>query len=203
MAHSTNPASPSKKRTLGGVAPTLIHVTDPNGVEIPEKGSTCHTEAHVFGIAPPGVTVTLFNGKDSLAEAIADPDGYWDSSISIGARLFIRITARTSQNPDAVSNERTFGMSPFILSVTGADGSVIADGGTTGVDNMTVIGKGVFAAGPISLWDNDVYIGNLPVSPDGDWSIELDGLEAGRHELKIGQVLEGTTMSWTWTFVKQ
>ncbi|WP_433860772.1 hypothetical protein [Pseudomonas thivervalensis] len=108
------------------IAPTLTHVKDSAGQEIPDKGETTSTTLELSGEASKGKEIEVYDGSGASAvpkgKALADATtGLWtrEISVSVGAR---RLYAKSLYHPTNVySNVRTLTVMPEPLSIDTRD----------------------------------------------------------------------------------
>ncbi|SDG48138.1 hypothetical protein [Pseudomonas thivervalensis] len=116
------------------IAPTLTHVKDSAGQEIPDKGETTSTTLELSGEASKGKEIEVYDGSGASAvpkgKALADATtGLWtrEISVSVGAR---RLYAKSLYHPTNVySNVRTLTVSQLLNliepSVKEANGAIL------------------------------------------------------------------------------
>ncbi|PMW31173.1 hypothetical protein C1X47_06565, partial [Pseudomonas sp. MPR-R2A2] len=187
-----NNALPFQVRTytvkaVEDVKPAITRLTDSNGDEIAEGGSTVDTSITLTGTASKGQKIDVLDGTVSKGQPTADSGtGVWTllvSGLSAGAHSF---TAKALYGSGQSSAPRTLtvavAVTPAIDSVTDSKGPV-AQGGITFDRSVTVTGK----ASPnqkVRLLDGTNSLGEPTANGSGIWTQVVSALTVKAYSLK-------------------
>ncbi|PMW86241.1 hypothetical protein C1X33_33740, partial [Pseudomonas sp. GW460-E13] len=187
-----NNALPFQVRTytvkaVEDVKPAITRLTDSNGDEIAEGGSTVDTSITLTGTASKGQKIDVLDGTVSKGQPTADSGtGVWTllvSGLSAGAHSF---TAKALYGSGQSSAPRTLtvavAVTPAIDSVTDSKGPV-AQGGITFDRSVTVTGK----ASPnqkVRLLDGTTSLGEPTANGSGIWTQVVSALTVKAYSLK-------------------
>lgn len=181
-----------------------VLVADPITIATPADGSTVRVAQQdsvatvtANGAAQPRSTVRITIDGGDPQTVTATAAGTW--SLDLEGLATGQHTVRATQTVDgstsaAVVTTFTIAAGAALTIDTPADGdTVTVPAGTTSA-TVPVSGQGQ-PGGTVRIVTDDGDPVEVPVGPDGRWSTELTGLDAGDHTIVVTQVVNGTTSS--------
>ena len=94
------------------IAPSIVKVEGPGGVEIANGGTTNETSVTLFGYAEPAQQVEVFDSKLSKSKVAVDLTGKWTFSLSELSVGVHSITAKALYGAGGVSQPWNFTVVP-------------------------------------------------------------------------------------------
>ncbi|MFS2031659.1 beta strand repeat-containing protein, partial [Curtobacterium sp. CT11-45] len=181
-----------------------VLVADPITIATPANGSTVRVAQQdsiatvtANGAAEPLATVRVAVDGGDPRTVTATAAGTWSvdlEGLGTGEHT-VRATQTVEGSTSApVSTTFTVAAGAALTVDTPADGDTVTVPAGTTTASVPVSGQGQ-PGGTVRIVTDDGVPVQVPVGPDGRWSTELTGLDAGDHTIVVTQVVNGTTSS--------
>jgi hypothetical protein len=183
------------------VAPTITHIKDTQGTEIPPDGFTVDNSVALTGNASAGLEVEIFDGAVSRQKVNANAGGQWTltiNTLSVG-RHDMKVRANYGSNPESAVRKFTVTavVTPTITSVVDPQGNAVSNGGSTYANAVTASGKASIGQS-VEVFDGASSKGTADVNTSGDWSRSVSGLSVGAHSLTSKALYANKPVSSPW-----
>lgn len=183
------------------VTPTITHIKDTQGTEIPPDGFTVDTGVALTGNASAGLEVEIFDGTVSRQKVNANAGGQWTLTINTlsVARHDMKVGANYGSNPESTVRKFTVTavVTPTITSVKDPQGNAVTNGGSTYANAVTASGKASIGQS-VEIFDGASSKGTAGVNASGDWSRSVSGLSVGAHNLTSKALYANKPVSSPW-----
>ncbi len=184
------------------VTPTITHIRDMQGAEIPPDGFTVDTGVALTGTASAGLEVEIFDGAASRQKVTADAGGQWTltlTDVSV-AQHDMKVRANYGSNPESAVRKFTVTavVTPTITRVEDPQGNAVSNGGSTYANTVTASGKASIGQS-VEVFDGALSQGTASVNASGDWSRSVSGLSVGAHSLTTRALYANNPVSSPWT----
>ncbi|SET64812.1 hypothetical protein SAMN05216197_11912 [Pseudomonas graminis] len=184
------------------VTPTITHIRDMQGAEIPPDGFTVDTGVALTGTASAGLEVEIFDGAASRQKVTADAGGQWTltlTGLSV-AQHDMKVRANYGSNPESAVRKFTVTavVTPTITRVEDPQGNAVSNGGSTYANTVTASGKASIGQS-VEVFDGASSKGTASVNASGDWLRSVSGLSVGAHSLTTRALYANNPVSSPWT----
>ena len=172
-----------------------LEVTTPSGstsVTVADDDAT--TDVAFAGTGQPGATVTVDLGAGGTATAPVGQDGKWSTTVEdVPTGSYTAAVTQTVNGTTSAAVERPVSVvaaADLTIRQPGDDPITVADGDAT--TTVTVAGDAQPGATvTVTVDDRDPV--EVPVGDDGTWTLDVEDLGVGTHDVSVTQTVDGST----------
>jgi hypothetical protein len=185
------------------VTPTITHIKESDGDEIPPNGFTVDTSVNLTGTASANLEVKIFDGGVPKGNAQTDASGVWTLPLAGLALSTYAIKAKALYGNEPESPVRSFTIvpvvAPTITTVVDPQNNPIANGGSTFAASVTASGQASNGQ-PVEIFDGTISKGTVTASATGAWSRVVSVPGTGSHSLTAKALYGSNPVSPAWSF---